>query len=102
MQKEQRQRGPVGSQVGVEHGVNRGEFVRVRTRFGAWGMIKGRLLAELVGEERAMNMFQRVESREDFDRLRSSIGMALQASLAALKPDERKEFLEARKVAVLQ
>src|SRR5258706_4618624 len=99
MQKEQRQRS-VGAPGLETRQVS--EFDRARQRFGAWGMVKGRLLAEMVGEERALGMFRGVRSPEDFAKLRRDINSQFQESLeaASRQPNGEQEFLEAGKRAI--
>jgi len=63
-------------------------------RFGPWGMIKGRLLADIIGEEKALSMITGVKVQDDFKRLNSSISSYLHAKLASLNEKNKQDFLE--------
>lgn len=77
-------------------------FDIARRRFGAWGVIKGRLLAEVVGEEKAMGMFQAVQDRKGLDRLMNSINLYFQAAIAFVEPENAQAFIEEKKGKILQ
>lgn len=75
----------------TESGPN--NFDRARQRFGPWGMIKGRILADIIGEDKASRMLNGINNAQEFKRLREDIAIHFKNHIAALNPEEISNFL---------